>query len=81
VAPILIIYAIWCALFLCFEIVSGLKINLAKMEFVPMGNVNNVDGLASIMVCGVSFLPIKYLGLPLGALIRPNLFGTVLLRR
>ena len=35
------------ALFLWFEAVFGLKINLVKSELVPVGNVNNVDGLAS----------------------------------
>jgi hypothetical protein len=54
-------------LFLCFEAVSGLKVNLAKSELVPVGNVDDVDGLAGIMGCGVSPLPLKYLGLPLGA--------------
>ena len=34
---------------------------------VPLGNVDNVDGLAGILGCGVSSLPLKYLGLPLGA--------------
>jgi hypothetical protein len=53
------------ALFLCFEAVSGLKINLAKSELVPLENVDNVDGLASILGCGVSSLPLKYLGLSL----------------
>jgi hypothetical protein len=33
-------------LFLCFEVVLGLKINLAKLELVHVGNVNNVEGLA-----------------------------------
>jgi hypothetical protein len=28
-------------LFLCFEVVSGLKINLTKLELVPIGNINN----------------------------------------
>ena len=42
-----------CALFLCFKAASGLKINLAKSESVPMGNANNVDGLASILSCRV----------------------------
>ena len=46
-----------------------------------MGNVNNVDGLASILGSGVSSLPLKYLGLLLEALLRPNLFGMLLLRR
>jgi hypothetical protein len=54
-------------LFFCFEAVSGLKVNLAKSELVPVGNVDNVEGLADIMGCGVSSLPMKYLGLPLGA--------------
>jgi hypothetical protein len=54
-------------LFLCFEAVSGLKVNLAKSVLVPVGSVDNVDGLASILGCGVSSLPLKYLGLPLGA--------------
>jgi hypothetical protein len=54
-------------LFLCFEVVSSLKINLAKSVLVPVGNVDNVTGLADILGCGVSSLPLKYLGLPLGA--------------
>jgi hypothetical protein len=54
-------------LFLCFEAVSGLKINLAKSVLVPIGCVDNVDGLAGILGCGVSSLPLKYLGYPLGA--------------
>jgi hypothetical protein len=54
-------------LFLCFKAVSGLKINLAKFVLVPMGCVNNVDGLAGILDCGVFSLPLKYLDLLLGA--------------
>jgi hypothetical protein len=54
-------------LFLCFEAVSGLKINLSKSEIVPIGDVGDVRGLASILGCGVASLPMKYLGLPLGA--------------
>jgi len=53
-------------LFLFFEPVS-LRINLAKLELVPIDNVMNVKGLASILGCRVSSLPIKYLGLLLGA--------------
>ena len=40
------------ALFLCFEAVSKLKINLTKLELVLVGNVENVYGLASILGCG-----------------------------
>jgi hypothetical protein len=47
--------------------VSGLKINLAKSELVPVGDVDDVAGLAGIMACEVVSLPLKYLDLPLGA--------------
>jgi len=70
-----IIYDI-CDAILCFEVVSGLKVNLAKSVLVPVGDVVDVDWLAGvvdvdwlagIMGCGVSLLPLKYLGFPLGA--------------
>ena len=37
-------------LFLCFEVAS-LKINLSKSEIVPIGEVQNIDLLASIFNC------------------------------
>jgi hypothetical protein len=54
-------------LLVCFEAISGLKVNLAKSLLVPIGNVDNVVELASILGCGTSSLPLKYLGMPLGA--------------
>jgi hypothetical protein len=54
-------------LLVCFEAVSSLKVNLAKSLLVPVGNVDNVDELASILGCGTSSLPLKTLGMPLGA--------------
>jgi hypothetical protein len=54
-------------LLLCFEAASGLRINLSKFEMVPVGEVGDVEELANILGCGVASLPIKYLGLPLGA--------------
>jgi hypothetical protein len=56
------------ALFLCFEVVYGLKVNLFKLELVPVDNVDNVDGSGGILGCRVSSLPLKYLGLLLGVL-------------
>ena len=50
-----------------FEAFSGLKINLVKSEIIPLGRVDNVEALAAELGCGVGSLPIKYLGLPLGA--------------
>lgn len=48
---------------------SGLEVNLATSELVPMGTVDNVDGLVGILDCGVSSLSLKYFGLPLGGII------------
>jgi hypothetical protein len=46
-----------------------LKLIWAKSNFVHVGNVDIVNGLACILDCGVSSLPLKYLGLPLGGLL------------
>jgi hypothetical protein len=67
----------WRSLFLLFEAVSGLKMNLAKLELVLVGSVDNVAGLAWILGCGVGSLPLNYLGLPL----RPSIYETGLSRR
>jgi hypothetical protein len=55
------------SLFLLFEAALGLKVNLAKSNLIPVGTVDQVEILAGILGCGVATLPIKYLGLPLGA--------------
>jgi hypothetical protein len=59
-------------LFLCFKVVSNLKINLAKSELVD--NVDIVEGLARILGGRDSSLPMKYLGLPLGASFKAKSF-------
>jgi len=53
--------------FLLFEAASGLEVNLAKSNLIPVGNVDQVSRLADILGCGIASLPAKYLGLPLGA--------------
>jgi hypothetical protein len=55
------------ALLVCFEAVSGLKVNLAKSALFLVGSVGDVDQLAGLLGCGTGTLPLKYLGLPLGA--------------
>ena len=50
-----------------FEAMSGLKINLAKSEIIPIGPVINLEGLASDLGCKMGSFPTSYLGLPLGA--------------
>ena len=52
-------------LLLCFQDVTGLKVNIAKSELVPIGEVNNVHVLAEILGCRVRALPMTYLGMPL----------------
>ena len=51
----------------CFQAITGLKVNMGKSEIVPIGEVSNLNDLASILPCRVGHLPMKYLGLPLGA--------------
>jgi hypothetical protein len=54
-------------LLLCFEAILGLRINLSESEIVPVGEVGDVEELASILGCSVASLPLKHLGLSLGA--------------
>ena len=50
-----------------FKAVFGLKINLGKSELVPVGMVHNLDLLLNVLGGKQGILPMKYLGLPLGA--------------
>jgi hypothetical protein len=52
---------------MCFEAVSGLHINLGKSEIVPIGTVHGIQDLAQVIGGRITALPMKYLGLPLGA--------------
>ena len=54
-------------LILCFQAVTGLKVNVVKSEMAPIGEVNNVHVLAEILGCRVGALPMNYLGMLLGA--------------
>ena len=52
---------------LCFEAAFGLKVNLSKSEMVQIGQVSNLTNLAALLECKISTVPMKYLGMPLGA--------------
>ena len=54
-------------MFMWFEVISGLKINLDKSELISMEKVDNTKDLARVARCKVDSLPSTYLGLPLGA--------------
>lgn len=51
----------------CFEAILSLKVNLTRSNMVPAGEEADLDILANTLECNVSSLPIKYLGLPVGA--------------
>ena len=51
----------------CFEATTGLRVNLAKSEIVPVGEVVNIWVLADILCCRIGSLPMSYLGMPLGS--------------
>ena len=50
-----------------FEAASGLRINLAKSELIPVGEVEEIEEMVVELGCRVGSLPTIYLGLPLGA--------------
>lgn len=59
----------------CFQLMSGLKINFSKSSLCGVKvSHQEVTSLAMVMGCKVDYLPIKYLGLPLGA--NPNRLKT-----
>lgn len=51
----------------CFEGVTSLKVNLAKSALIGVGEVPNLDMLATDLGCRIGSLPVTYLGLPIGA--------------
>ena len=60
-------------LLLCFQVVTGLKVNVQKSEMVPIREVNDIHALAEILGCRIGTLPMSYLGMPLGASCNPIL--------
>ena len=56
-----------CLVLLWFEAVSGFKINLGKSELVHVGQVYSIELSVDVLGCKLGLLPMRYLGLPLGA--------------
>ncbi|XP_010653273.1 uncharacterized protein LOC104879995 [Vitis vinifera] len=50
-----------------FEAASSLRINLAKSELIPVGEIEDIEEMVVELGCKVGDFPVKYLGLPLGA--------------
>ena len=58
---------ILCMVLIWFEAGTSLKINLSKSKLVPVGVVHNIELLLSVLGYKQGSLPMKYLGLSLGA--------------
>ena len=56
-----------CGMFMWFEALSFLKINLEKREIIPMGSIESTEVLAQEFGCKVGALPSSSSSLPLGA--------------
>ncbi|XP_026378527.1 uncharacterized protein LOC113272964 [Papaver somniferum] len=50
-----------------YEAIIGLKVNLEKSTFISIGADHKIQDIAKILNCKMETLPIKYLGMPLGA--------------
>ena len=52
----------------CFSLMSGLRINYEKIAIIPLNYAEDwVLQMKSELNCSVLSLPVKYLGIPLGA--------------
>ena len=65
----------------CFQAFTGLKVNVGKSEIVPVGEVNNLAELASILHCRVGSLPMKYLEMLLGTSFKTALIWNPILEK
>lgn len=65
----------------CFEVVSGLRLNLGKSVLIAVGEVPKLDQLAADLNCRQGKLPSTYLGHPLGATYKQNEMWVPLVER
>ena len=70
-----------CMVLIFFEAITGLKVNVGKSEIVLVGEVGNLDALARILCYKVGFLPMTYLGMPLGAHYKDSLIWSPIIER
>ena len=63
-------YLSW--VFLWFKEISSLKVNRDKSEVIPIGRIESLEDVVSVMGYRVGKLPTFYLGLPLGASLKSS---------
>ena len=51
----------------CFEVVTGLRVNMSNNEMVSIGEVENLAALTDILSCCMGTLSMTHLGMPLGS--------------
>lgn len=64
-----------------FEVLTGLKLNLEKSSMISVGADDLVVELSSEFGCKVEFLPVSYLGMPIGAGRRCTLIWEIIIQR
>ena len=64
-----------------FEAITGLKVNVGKSEIVLVGDVGDLNGLARILCCKVGTLPMRCLGMPLGAHYKDSLIWNPIIEK
>uniref|UniRef100_A0A2N9ILC4 Reverse transcriptase domain-containing protein n=1 Tax=Fagus sylvatica TaxID=28930 RepID=A0A2N9ILC4_FAGSY len=70
-----------CLVLTSFEAITGLRVNMAKREMVPVRDVDNLQVLADILYCRVGVLPMNYLGMPLGSSFKSHLIWNPIIEK
>ena len=65
----------------CFQVFTGLKVNVGKSEIVFIREVRNIQSLANILQCRVGSLPMIYSDMPLGTLYKTASIWNLILER
>ncbi|XP_026459317.1 uncharacterized protein LOC113359977 [Papaver somniferum] len=62
-----------------FEAITGLKVNFTKSSVITIGADHSVAAIAEILKCKIEVLPLKYLGMAMGAASRSyNIWDSVI---
>ncbi|XP_026433063.1 uncharacterized protein LOC113330469 [Papaver somniferum] len=64
-----------------FGEITGLSVNFSKSDVISIGTEHKIDAIAEIMNCKIEILPLKYLGLPVGATARCSAIWEVVIEK